>query len=65
MNILGVLVRLRIKLCRWSVTIPAIKRSYPLSFVGPIQWRLPIGFQAVFALALLLQVLVRHTVTRL
>ncbi|KAF9078288.1 general substrate transporter [Rhodocollybia butyracea] len=33
--------------------------DYGLSFVdGPIQWRLPIGFQAVFALALLLQVLV-------
>ncbi|EGO02899.1 hypothetical protein SERLA73DRAFT_165828 [Serpula lacrymans var. lacrymans S7.3] len=30
--------------------------DYGLSFVnGPIQWRLPIGFQAVFALCLLLQ----------
>ncbi|KIJ64328.1 hypothetical protein HYDPIDRAFT_175665 [Hydnomerulius pinastri MD-312] len=31
--------------------------DYGLSFVnGPVQWRLPIGFQAVFALLLLLQV---------
>ncbi|KAH7922505.1 general substrate transporter [Leucogyrophana mollusca] len=30
--------------------------DYGLSFVdGPVQWRLPIGFQAVFALCLLLQ----------
>ncbi|KAJ3763531.1 general substrate transporter [Lentinula raphanica] len=33
--------------------------DYGLSFVsGPVQWRLPIGFQAVFALCLLLQVAV-------
>ena len=33
--------------------------DYGMSFVsGPAQWRLPIGFQAVFALCLLLQVLV-------
>lgn len=33
--------------------------DYGLSFVdGPIQWRLPIGFQAVFALALLIQAVV-------
>ncbi|KAF5392125.1 hypothetical protein D9757_003194 [Collybiopsis confluens] len=33
--------------------------DYGLSFVsGPIQWRLPIGFQAVFALCLLIQVAV-------
>ncbi|KAJ7583572.1 general substrate transporter [Mycena floridula] len=33
--------------------------DYGLSFVaGPIQWRLPIGFQAVFALLLLLQAMV-------
>ncbi|KAH9888029.1 general substrate transporter [Cubamyces lactineus] len=33
--------------------------DYGMSYVsGPAQWRLPIGFQAVFALCLLLQVLV-------
>ncbi|KAG6853618.1 hypothetical protein C0991_002842 [Blastosporella zonata] len=33
--------------------------DYGMSFVnGPIQWRLPIGFQAFFALCLLLQGLV-------